>query len=123
MSYEAGKINKVLTTIMVAVVDEVFIYEDETQGYTKPFQTSKDISRTVLALGGYAFQAFMPRYAKFFDIVAMSETPLLAKSVITALMHQARTGLQPREEVVQKVGQEVSMKGTPLSQSTKPEFG
>lgn len=72
----------------VGVLDEGLEWWDEREGRNDSFRTAKDIGRLAGAFIGYGMQVFMPRRARFGEVLALSETPLLVKSLSKATVRR-----------------------------------
>ena len=67
----------------VGVLDELMEGWDQTKGRDpNKFTNAKNLYRIVVTAAGYALQAFMPKQAKLGETLALSGTPLLAKTVV-----------------------------------------
>ena len=75
----------------VGVVDELLDRMDakSTPPRTGQFRTFQDMGRIAIAGAGYALQAFMPKYASLGETLALSGTPLLAKTIFGPLVSRA----------------------------------
>ncbi len=72
---------KSLTSAAVGVLDEVLERNDTKNARVENFKKYADIERLALAAIGYGAQAFMPRYGKIGEALALSATPLFVKTL------------------------------------------
>ena len=111
----------------VGLGDELITDWDEnvTPARTESFRTAKDLWRLGASMVGYGLQVFQPRYAKFGDTLATAATPLLVKSVWTAVAAARAvegTGKQryvPREKQAarERAARAAAARGNEVSQS------
>jgi len=107
---------KTLVSVGAGVVDEVLEWNDRTSGRTGSFTTATDLGRLGLAAVGYIVQIWSPRYARFGEALALSETPLLVKSIAKPVM--AAAGVSGAAGYVFTP----RMRTAGFAQTVKPEF-
>ena len=88
----------------VGVLDEVAEYMDDNvkaadgttpAPRTKSFKNAKDIYRLGAAAIGYGMMMIMPKHDKLGETIAISATPLLAKSIARAVRVSQKWGYIP----------------------------
>ena len=98
----------------VGALDEVMNSWDEKQGRTKSFRTATDLSRLAVAGAGYAIMAFYPRQSRIGEVLALSGTTLLTKSVAKPLRSAIGGGTVTTSSYVPRMAVPVSPKHSPI---------
>lgn len=93
---------------------------------TEAFKNAKDISNLVVALGGYALQAFTKR-GRIGEAMALSATPKLVESILVAVEAQvapAARNYVPRRAATPIPAGYTPMRGNPVEvgRTYNPEF-
>lgn len=115
----AFKMKEILTGVGVGIVDEVAEWGDTKKGYTNTFRNFTDIYRAVAVVGGSVLSMFMPRYAGIGEDIAQAATPLLTKSVVSAIRGSFFAGARPATFASRR---RVGNTATSVARSYEPEF-